>query len=426
MNSSTKSLRAAISVALVFICSTVTVRAATAAGAQSRASITPFGFGIDVWSAAARLAHTALVNRRFNTSAQSGSGCGPNSSDASDCPRIVTLDFPGATDTSLGSINDSGTLTGDALDSTLTSSGFLREPDGTFVTIQAPGAGHGVLPGAGPLGTFLWVINNAGNVAGLVLDQSGVGHGFLRTRDGRITEFDAPGAGDGIGQGTSGFNINIEDTIAGQYTDNANVVHGFLRFSNGRIETFDYPGAGTGPYQGTLVTSFDGLTSQGDILGGYLDDTNLLHGLIRFHDGTFLPFDSPGAGTGSGQGTNPSGMNESLEVAGKYVDQNNVQHGFIRFATGTFELFDVPGAGTAAGQGTNPVNINAEGDIVGNYVDTSGTTRGFLRYHSGQITTFDLPNAVGGLFPNYNNRRNAIVGLYFDATGNLHGFLRTP
>ena len=72
-------------------------------------------------------------------------------------------------------------------------------------------------------------INPSETVTGFFLDQNNVYHGFLRTQQGAIKEFDAPGAGKGAWQGTQPASINSEGTITGYYTDKNNVVHGFLR-----------------------------------------------------------------------------------------------------------------------------------------------------------------------------------------------------
>jgi hypothetical protein len=54
-------------------------------------------------------------------------------------------------------------------------------------------------------------------------------HGFQRTASGTITSFDVPGAGTGTFQGSAGVNINTAGNIAGGYVDASNVIHGFLR-----------------------------------------------------------------------------------------------------------------------------------------------------------------------------------------------------
>lgn len=56
------------------------------------------------------------------------------------------------------------------------------------------------------------------NFTGYYLDSTGVYHGFL-SYDGTITEFDAPGAGTGSGQGTFSVNIGSDLVTAGYYMD---------------------------------------------------------------------------------------------------------------------------------------------------------------------------------------------------------------
>jgi hypothetical protein len=142
-------------------------------------------------------------------------------------------------------------------------------------------------------------INDAGSVTGTLTDQAGVAHAYLRTRDGKYTQIDVEGAGPLCC--TLGLNINEEDAVAGEYVDNANLFHGYVRFSDGTVERFSVPGAGgTGFQQGTLTAGTDGLNRNGDIAGGYFDDANVLHGLLRFRDGAIAFFDVDGAGTNSG------------------------------------------------------------------------------------------------------------------------------
>jgi len=80
--------------------------------------------------------------------------------------------------------------------------GFLRAPDGTITTFDAPGAGTSY-----PLGTFAESINTVGAITGFYQDGSSVYHGYLRAPGGTLTSFDAPGAGTASGQGTFAVNI---------------------------------------------------------------------------------------------------------------------------------------------------------------------------------------------------------------------------
>jgi len=66
-------------------------------------------------------------------------------------------------------------------------------------------------------------------VTGEYVDASDVNHGFVRTKHGALTAFDAPGAGTGPGQGTIPLSNNPADAITGYYIDANDVSHGFLR-----------------------------------------------------------------------------------------------------------------------------------------------------------------------------------------------------
>ena len=51
----------------------------------------------------------------------------------------------------------------------------------------------------------------------------------MRDRNGVLTEFDVPGAGTGLFQGTTAYNIAPNGAVAGYYVDSNNVFHGFVR-----------------------------------------------------------------------------------------------------------------------------------------------------------------------------------------------------
>lgn len=137
-------------------------------------------------------------------------------------------------------------------------------PQGTFTTFDAPGTGTGTLQGTVPL-----AINAVGDVAGVHLDGKFVWHGFVRTANGWIAEFDIPGAHQGPCQpcvpvghlGTSPTGIDTAGDIAGVYEDTGLVNHGFVRATDGTITTFDIPYVG---YQGTVPLTMN--ASMGDII----------------------------------------------------------------------------------------------------------------------------------------------------------------
>jgi hypothetical protein len=60
--------------------------------------------------------------------------------------------------------------------------------------------------------------------------------------------------------------------------DSNNLLHGFERAANGKIANFEAPGAGTSGYQGTFPFS---INTAGDITGTYLDAGYVYHGFVR-------------------------------------------------------------------------------------------------------------------------------------------------
>ena len=98
------------------------------------------------------------------------------------------------------SINPGGAIAGWYSDASGVVHGYLRARDGSFTTFDVPGAGGA---GTGPYpGTLASFINPAGAITGLYTDTNYAAHGFVRAPDGTITTFDAPGAGTGFGEGT--------------------------------------------------------------------------------------------------------------------------------------------------------------------------------------------------------------------------------
>jgi uncharacterized membrane protein len=237
---------------------------------------------------------------------------------------FIEFNTPGFQDTFPQDINPRGTIVGYARSAINTGPAFVRAPNGAITTFEAPGA---------VLRTTAYSINPAGAITGGYRDPNNTFHGFVRAPDGSITTFDAPGAGTVPNTGTSAQNINPAGTIAGGTFDNNSVQHGFVRARDGTIITYDGPGAGTGPFQGTFPAIQDGINSAGAITGSIWDGSDVDHGFVRAPDGSITTFDTPGAGTGSGQGTFPNGINEPGTITGYYIDNNDVIHGFLRTRT---------------------------------------------------------------------------------------------
>lgn len=294
-----------------------------------------------------------------------------------------TFEAPGAYiapgyGTSPTSINDLGATTGSYTDANGFNHGFLLSPQGSFTTFDVPGVGG--------YGSFPIALNIEGAIVGYYTDSNYLFHAFLRSPDGNFQTFVGPGAcdtGTSTGcYGSAAFNINFWGTIAGGYMDNNFVVHGLIRSPNGTLITYNAPGAGTlpGSDEGTGCPGCKpGLNQSGTIAGTYRDTNNVSHGFVRSPGGEFTTFDAPGAGTGSNQGTGcPSdcsvNLNDLGAIAGVYIDANTVYHGYLRSPAG--KIVTVDPAGSIF---TLTVGINDAGIIAGYYVDANGVYHGFLR-----------------------------------------------
>jgi hypothetical protein len=325
-------------------------------------------------------------------------------------PRIITIDAPGAgtgkyqgtgcfaySDCSV-LINDRGDITGYFLDENNVFHGFLRSREGKFTVFEAPGADT---KAGDQNGTFPNAINEAGAITGEYIDARNGGHGFLRSPEGRFTTFDVPGGSPGT---TNAIALNRHGDIVGYYLSaKSGVFQGYVRHPDGTFETWSGPGACEAPSgaNNCYATGAFAVNDEGTVAGGYEDSTSNLvnHGLLRSREGTFTSFEAPGAGTGLYQGTGSPGSSTPLNqfgvTAGLYIDEASVVHGFLRAPWGEITTYDVPGAGPE-GIGCYSdcaLGLNNRGDITGSYLDANNVYHGFVRDRRGKVTTFDAPGA---------------------------------
>jgi hypothetical protein len=366
--------------------------------------------------------------------------------------------------------------------------GGMKCEAATFTTFDVPGA----------IGTYPQSINNRGSITGYYYDSLGIRHGFLRTPDGSIISFDAPDAVTVYGEisfsgGTIPVSINDQESIrvaiapfsafhdsttnlagqlvpscitvtcgqgaiTGYYPDSSGRAHGFLRTPNGGFATIDVPSARGVEATATYPLSINNL---GAITGHYLGSLEGLSGdafgFVRARDGSFLPF----AAFSGGQETSGVSINASGAIAGIYVVLDgdvSIARGFLRASDGSITRFGaVPGTLQTLVD-TYPRSINASkaitgsyltkpspfsqantgGTIAGSFASSSGSSwHGFLRTPDGHITTFDVRGAVGvgvvcppespsGTNPVSINASGMITGYYVDSSGFVHGFLRAP
>src|SRR6266478_6376046 len=164
----------------------------------------------------------------------------------------------------------------------------------------------------------------------LVLCSLALGYISNARAQATFTTFDVPGA-DGLG-GTSPLSINPAGAVTGSYADVNDVKHGFLRSPDGSLTLFDAPGAGTRYGSDTVALSINPANA---ITGHYADTNGVWHGFLRSPDGPFTVFDAPGAGTQGGGGTVPLSINPAGAITGFYTDASFVSHGFLRSPDGS-------------------------------------------------------------------------------------------
>jgi len=99
--------------------------------------------------------------------------------------------------------------------------GFVRNWSGTFTTFELPDEEN--MFGDYTLGTIVRGFNDSGTVVGSYLDSSLVTRGFMRDEFGNVTTFLPPGA-----LSASVNAINDGGEVAGTYVDADGVSHGFV------------------------------------------------------------------------------------------------------------------------------------------------------------------------------------------------------
>jgi hypothetical protein len=172
---------------------------------------------------------------------------------------FTEYDVPGAVQTNLLSINNSGALTG-AFDPD--GSGIFQafiDRNGTITSYSVPGAA----------GTLAYEINNNKKLTvGYYIDASAILHGQYRDANGALHfPIDPTGS-----VGTVLFGVNNKNAVVGRYADSAGVTHGLFFVPPSTFITFDYPGS--------TFTSLNGISEQGNICGRYVDASGIAHGFI--------------------------------------------------------------------------------------------------------------------------------------------------
>ena len=263
---------------------------------------------------------------------------------------FTTIDVPGSPLTTPTGITPGGVIIGWYGDASGVKHGFLRARDGSITSFDAPPGGF-IIGYLYTLGGPPPSVNPAGDIAGTYVDASGVEHGFLRTRDGTFTTIDFPGA-----FFTEALAINPAGVIVGDFCNAVTCFQGFVRTPDGTFTVINANASGgtainpagaitgglldgSGCYlrrpDGTFITfnppgstRFNtealAINAPGAITGFYCDAVGC-HGYVRAPDGSFATFDPPGSTFTFSQALNPAGV-----ATGIFEDASGAVHGFVR------------------------------------------------------------------------------------------------
>jgi uncharacterized membrane protein len=176
---------------------------------------------------------------------------------------VNTIDYPGATFTHVNGVTDNETVIGHYKSSDGHVHGFIFKDD-NFTSIDFPGA----------VETYPYYLNGRGDLAGEWTSVAGaVGHGFLLTKDGKWTSFDAPGAPENM---TLAIGVNDNGQILGEYynadwTARTFIVDGRQLDSPDAFTFIDMPWTSGAP---------ETMNNSGAFVGFYSDSAKVVHGFV--------------------------------------------------------------------------------------------------------------------------------------------------
>ncbi len=243
---------------------------------------------------------------------------------------ITTFEAPGAgtlsgQGTEAITINPLGAVGGFYADSNNLAHAFLCvsgcASSHTFTILEAPDAGttdngSGCLAVDSCQGTYAFAVNPFGVISGFYNDSNNVGHGFVIAPPyTTFTVLNEPSAGQISGTGTFAEDINLRGEVTGSYIDASGVSHGFVTAPPYTTFTsFDPEGS-----VATFVVPASGINLEGAVTGLWVDSNGVFHAYVRAANGTITEYNVAGGGTGSGQGTNASGINDFAMVTGTFT-----------------------------------------------------------------------------------------------------------
>jgi hypothetical protein len=210
---------------------------------------------------------------------------------------------------------------------------------------------------------------------------------------------------------TDSFAVNDAGAIAGDYVDAKSVQHGMI-LAGTKLTTVNHANCATsGGFNGGAI-AFYGINKAGAAAGWCTSTKTGLNIGFVYSGGKFTAINFP-----KSNGTEAMGINDNGDVVGLYVDSTNVQHGFVKKGT-KYTSIDVKGDTKAEAWG-----INNAGQIAVFALNSSSDYESFI-YSGKTFKKVSDPSAgaTGTIIRSVNNKGDA-AGAYFDASGNTIGFL---
>ena len=236
---------------------------------------------------------------------------------------------PGSSYMTVEGINDSNQI-----------AGYYNTPDGAYHGFVGDLNGNYTTFDAGPGGSVVHGLNNAGDVTGTAYDKVGdfIGKAFVRTPGGIIKLITKDGASfDGYADGITNKTVFVGARY--QLTDK---LYEFGYYGKGRAYTADL----TVPFN-TYQTRPRGINKHGEVAGFFLDMDHAVNESIP--DSGFVLKDGVAARViypdADAFNTFLFGLNDRGAIVGSWLNTaQTAEHGFLyNFEKNRFKLLDVPG-----------------------------------------------------------------------------------
>lgn len=209
--------------------------------------------------------------------------------------------FPGAVQTQVTGINNSGTTSGFYADAAGDNSGYVLK-GGIWTVVIDPHT-------TGTVNQLLG-LNNNGVAAGFYTDSKGNSHGYtFNFHNDTFSAVSVPGA-----VSLTATGVNFQGDVSGFYTTKGGATRSFLLLRHGKLVTFTAPGS-------TNTTAF-GINNSDEIVGSYVVGT-ATHGFV-WYKGKLVTVDDPN-GVGN---TVITGLNSEGDLVGFYTG-GNIVNGFL-------------------------------------------------------------------------------------------------